>query len=58
MIFFDRDKLEKIVTNLLANAFKFTPEGGRVIVDVSISDFGFRISDLKEQGKSEIPNPK
>ncbi|WP_338874732.1 ATP-binding protein [Spirosoma sp. SC4-14] len=27
---FDRDKLEKIVTNLLANAFKFTPSGNEV----------------------------
>ncbi len=27
---FDRDKLEKIVSNLLANAFKFTPEEGTV----------------------------
>jgi signal transduction histidine kinase/ligand-binding sensor domain-containing protein/CheY-like chemotaxis protein len=30
----DRDKLEKIVTNLLSNAFKFTPERGRVEVAV------------------------
>lgn len=28
--FFDRDKLEKIVTNLLGNAFKYTPEKGKV----------------------------
>ncbi|GHB58233.1 hypothetical protein GCM10007390_09650 [Persicitalea jodogahamensis] len=32
---FDADKLEKIVTNLLSNAFKFTPEHGRVAVEVT-----------------------
>ncbi len=32
---FDIDKLEKIVTNLLSNAFKFTPENGRVSVRVN-----------------------
>jgi CheY-like chemotaxis protein len=32
----DRDKLEKIVTNLLSNAFKFTPEGGNIVVDLSL----------------------
>jgi signal transduction histidine kinase/DNA-binding response OmpR family regulator/ligand-binding sensor domain-containing protein len=31
---FDADKIEKIVINLVSNAFKFTPEGGRVGVDV------------------------
>ena len=28
--FFDRDKIEKIVMNLVSNALKFTPEGGSV----------------------------
>jgi len=29
-LYFDRSKLEIILTNLLANAFKYTPEGGRI----------------------------
>lgn len=31
---FDADKLEKITTNLLSNAFKFTPSNGRIGVEV------------------------
>lgn len=32
---FDMDKLEKILFNLLSNAFKFTPENGNIKVEVS-----------------------
>ncbi|NUQ40750.1 MAG: response regulator [Calditrichaceae bacterium] len=35
--YIDRDKFEKIVTNLLSNAFKFTGKGGKVMVAVNIS---------------------
>jgi signal transduction histidine kinase/AraC-like DNA-binding protein len=33
---FDADKVEKITTNLVSNALKFTPENGKVLVRVSI----------------------
>ncbi len=36
-VYCDRDMVEKILTNLLSNAFKFTPEGGRVEVQLSSS---------------------
>lgn len=32
---FDRDKVAKILNNLLSNAFKYTPSGGRVRVELS-----------------------
>jgi signal transduction histidine kinase/DNA-binding NarL/FixJ family response regulator len=36
--YFDRDKLEKIITNLLTNAFKFTPEKGKVSCKIKLND--------------------
>lgn len=35
---FDRDKIQKIIANLLSNAYKFAPQNGRVDVVVGVSD--------------------
>ena len=41
--FFDKDKLEKIVTNLLGNAFKYTPEKGSVSLNVKYDENRIRL---------------
>ena len=37
---YDADKIEKIIFNLLSNAFKFTPELGSVAVELQLSEDG------------------
>ncbi len=37
-IYLDRDKAEKIFSNLLSNAFKFTPASGEVVVHCTFED--------------------
>ncbi|HEV7780940.1 MAG TPA: ATP-binding protein [Chitinophagaceae bacterium] len=44
MAFFDKDKLEKIFTNLLSNAFKYTESKGTVSVIVEMEDNRLRLS--------------
>lgn len=44
LLFFDKDKLEKIASNLLTNAFKYTPEGGAVSAEVAVEEGRLRLS--------------
>ena len=37
-VYFDRGKVDKIVFNLLSNAFKFTPRGGKISLTVKVDD--------------------
>ncbi len=39
MVWFDPDKIDKVVFNLLSNAFKYTPDGGSIIISILEDNF-------------------
>ena len=47
---FDFDKLEKIVNNLMSNALKFTPEHGKISIKVSVN------KNSRSQGFMDLSN--
>ncbi|MDJ0835596.1 MAG: two-component regulator propeller domain-containing protein [Acidobacteriota bacterium] len=49
-LYFDPDKLEKVLGNLLTNSVKFTPEGGKILVRVDSGDPDFLSVTVKDTG--------
>ena len=62
-IHFDFDKLEKILTNLLTNAVKYTPQHGKIwfsvdlkseSIELSVKDSGKGLTDLQKEKIFEV----
>lgn len=57
---FDYDKVRKVVTNLLSNAFKFTPDGGSISLDIQLGErwITLRVADtgcgIEDEAKEKI----
>ncbi|WP_241739268.1 hybrid sensor histidine kinase/response regulator transcription factor [Pontibacter beigongshangensis] len=55
-VYFDADKLDKILFNLLSNAFKFTSDGGCISVSLQISEDYENVSiAVEDNGKGMSP---
>jgi CheY-like chemotaxis protein len=51
MLYSDRNHLEKVFFNLLSNAFKFTPEGGNIKLEIFNEDDAFLTVKITDNGK-------
>lgn len=54
-LYFDADKLEKIMHNLVSNAFKFSEDGGMVAVELIVSEKEEEVHIIIEDNGQGIP---
>lgn len=58
-LYFDKDKMEHIITNLLSNALKFTPKGGSIKITISEKDAEAILIKISDTGigipEAEMP---
>ena len=52
--YYDKDKLEKIVYNIMSNAFKYTPKGGKVSISAKLNE-GLLALNISDTGKGIDP---
>jgi signal transduction histidine kinase/ligand-binding sensor domain-containing protein/DNA-binding response OmpR family regulator len=53
-VWFDHDKLDKIIYNLLSNAFKFTPDGGSIGLSLIVDEASAKYSGVQAKRTIEI----
>ena len=54
-VWFDEEKLDKVIVNLLSNAFKYTPKGGLIHVCLDVLDQQVRIQ-VRDNGDGMTPD--
>lgn len=54
-VFMDRDRIQQVLTNLISNAIKFSPEGGWIMVSVGRNQQGALLVNVQDQGPGIAP---
>ncbi|WP_163397400.1 hybrid sensor histidine kinase/response regulator transcription factor [Flavobacterium fluviatile] len=54
IVYFDRYKLERVVFNLISNAFRYTPKGGKIKISLHKEKDGVRL-DVEDSGVGIAP---
>lgn len=56
MVWLDPEKIETVIYNLIANAYKFTPEGKKITVHLQMRETGDMIIDVTDEGCGVLPS--